>query len=136
MLKDMKKIIIGIAIILIGYLVVKNYGTNPSVQTPPESNPPNSVENAPPGSMHNLPVPAGVSAARTVLATRLHTPEAKILTLEAIDTSWPDICLGIKEKDTVCAQVITPGYSILMQANGKEYRYRTNVSGSIVKAEN
>jgi hypothetical protein len=99
------------------------------------SNPPNSAEGAPNGSIHNLPVPAGVSSAKTALATRLNISESKILILEALDTEWPDSCLGIQEQGVSCAQVITPGYNVLMQANGKEYRYRTNVSGSVVKAD-
>ncbi|MEO5635018.1 MAG: hypothetical protein ABIR14_00290 [Candidatus Paceibacterota bacterium] len=128
-------ILIIIAIILLAYLAVKTYNSR-EVTQPLGSNPPNSAENAPVGSIHNLPVPEAVSKSRSALATRLSIPESKILILEALDKDWPDACLGIKKPGTMCAQVITPGYNILMQANGKEYRYRTNLSGSVIVAEN
>ncbi len=131
-----KHIIFIIALILVGYLAFKAYNSKQMAQPLEQGNPPNSAENAPPGSIHNLPIPQAVAKARTILATRLGISESKILILEAIETNWPDACLGITEKDNFCAQVITPGYNVLMQANGKEYRYRTNLSGSIIKAEN
>lgn len=100
------------------------------------SNPPNSAEGAPMGSIHNMPVPEGVSAARAALAFFLNIPESKILINEVIEKDWSDICLDIKERSEMsCSRVITPGYRVLMQAGGKEYVYRTNMSGSIVKAE-
>ncbi len=127
----MKKILIIALVILVGYLGFQTYNNRQE-----QRNPPNSAENAPPGSIHNLPIPEAVAAARAALALRLGTTESKILILEALNVDWPDACLGITTKDTLCAQVITPGYNILMQASGKEYRYRTNLSGSILKAEN
>jgi hypothetical protein len=129
----MKKFIVLIVLVVVAILlakVVKNQEENTVT-----NNPPNSAENAPEGSIHNLPVPQAVTNARAALATRLSIPESQILTLEAFETTWPDACLGIQEKDMGCAQMLTPGYSILLQANGKEYRYRTNLEGTVVKAE-
>lgn len=133
----MKKIIIVLIIIVLAYVVFKANSAKRIPQQPiSQYNPPNSAENAPPGSIHNLPVPQAVSNARAALAVRLAIPESKILILEAIETQWPDSCLGIPEHGTVCAQGITPGYNVLMQAHGTEYRYRTNQSGTIIKTEN
>lgn len=122
-----KIIIIGALIIIIGgsFFFLGSKG-----------NTPNSSEGAPEGSIHNLPVPAGVSAARTALATELAIDSSKILILEAIETDWSDSCLGLGGPAESCAAVITPGYNVLMQANGKEYRYRTDVAGTAVRAEN
>ena len=128
----MKKIIFIILIIIALSLLVKAFDKK-GVTT--DGNPPNSAENAPPGSIHNLPVPEAVRFAKGELAAHLKIEPSQILILEAVETQWPDACLGIQEKDKVCAQVITPGYNILMQANGKKYQYRTNRDGSVIKAE-
>jgi hypothetical protein len=133
----MKKIIIVLVLLIVAFSIVKAFTAKPTVdQTPENGNTPNSAENAPEGSLHNLPIPEGVSAAKASLAARLNIAESNILIMEALETDWPNACLGLEEKGTLCAQVITPGYNVLMQANGKEYRYRTNQAGTVVKAEN
>jgi hypothetical protein len=134
----MKKIIIVIValiVIILGYFVVLGFNKSSVDETATEGNPPNSAEGAPEGSIHNLPIPVGVSAAKTTLATRLNIDISKILILEAMETDWSDSCLGLGGPAESCAAVITPGYNILMQANGKEYRYRTNETGTTVKAD-
>jgi hypothetical protein len=130
----MKKILIVIAAIIVVIIAIRIITS--TAENSARNNPPNSAENAPEGSIHNLPVPAGVSAARAALATRLNISATEILILEAQETEWPDACLGIADPDTLCAQVITPGYDVRMQAVGKEYRYRTNTDGTVVKASN
>ncbi len=127
----MKKIIIGILVIVVIVLVV--WGVKDSAETPENS--PNSAENAPPGSIHNLPVPEAVKSARATLATSLDIEESEILILEAIETEWSDSCLGLGGPAESCLQVITPGYKILMQAGGKEYGYRTDMTGQAIRAE-
>jgi hypothetical protein len=122
-----------VVVIMFGYYILPTTNKDkPGI----EGNPPNSAEGAPEGSIHNLPVPEGVSAAKTTLATRLNIDSSKILILEAIETDWSDSCLGLGGPAESCAAVITPGYNVLMQANGKEYRYRTNETGTIIRAEN
>ena len=96
----------------------------------------NSGEGAPPGSIHNLPVPEGVAAARAHLAQRLEVSENQILILTAYEREWPDACLGLAAKDEFCAQVIISGYEVTMLAKGGEYVYRTNLNGTVVRAQN
>ena len=79
----------------------------------------------PPGSIHNLPVPPGVAAARRALADKLNITEKDILILEAPEKEWPNSCLGLEKADELCAQVITPGFEVTMRAKGREYTYRT-----------
>lgn len=134
----MKKIIIiivALIVIIFGYFVILGFNKSSVDETTTEANPPNSAEGAPEGSIHNLPIPKGVSTAKTALATRLNIDISKILILEAMETDWSDSCLGLGGPAESCATVITPGYNILMQANGKEYRYRTNETGTTVRAE-
>lgn len=69
-------------------------------------------------------------SARLALAQFLGKDVSKITVIlfEAVD--WPDSCLGISRKGVMCAQVITPGYRIGLQAGGQAYEYHTNLSGS------
>lgn len=94
-----------------------------------------SADNAPPGSIHNLLVPAGVAAARQALAVRLSIDPKNILILTAFEKDWPNSCLGLEGEGEFCAQVITPGFEVKMKAQGQVYIYRTNIDGTVVKAE-
>ena len=134
-MKQITIIVIALIVIILGYFVVLGFNKSSVDETATEGNSPNSAEGAPEGSTHNLPVPEGVSAAKTALATRLNIDNSKILILEAMETDWSDSCLGLGGPAESCALVITPGFNILMQANGKEYRYRTNETGTTIKAE-
>ncbi|MFZ5807801.1 MAG: hypothetical protein ACOY16_00815 [Chloroflexota bacterium] len=78
-----------------------------------------------------LPGPA--LAAQQVLAAQLSLlPEdVRIISSEKVD--WPDACLGISTSGQMCAQVITPGFRIRLEANGKSYEYHTDLTGSDVR---
>jgi hypothetical protein len=64
------------------------------------------------------------------LATKLNIdPQTiKLVNVESVD--WPDACLGVSAPDQMCAQVVTPGYRVVLQANGQSYEYHTNQVGS------
>ncbi len=47
--------------------------------------------------------------------------------MEAVD--WSDASLGCPEPGQVYAQVITPGYRVLLEAAGKEYEVHTDQIG-------
>lgn len=95
----------------------------------------NSGDGAPEGSVHNLPVPPAVQAAKDALAERLDIEAKSILVLEAHEKEWSDSCLGLGGPAESCLAAITPGYDVLMTFNETEYRYRTNADGSSVRAE-
>jgi hypothetical protein len=95
----------------------------------------NSGEGAPVGSIHNLPVPPGVSAARRHVAQNLKIAEGKVVIMTAYEKEWSDSCLALGGPAESCAAVITPGYEVTMQAEGKTYVYRTNTAGTIVRSE-
>jgi len=64
--------------------------------------------------------------ARDDLASRLDLDSAEIsvVSVEAVD--WPDASLGCPEPGRLYAQVITPGYRILLEARGQRYEYRAD----------
>lgn len=56
-----------------------------------------------------------------------------IESVEQVD--WPDGCLGLPEEDEVCVQTITPGWLVIYNVDGVEYRYRVDQSGTIIRQE-
>jgi len=99
----------------------------------PQNNIPTSADNAPPESIHNLPVPDAVSAVRTRVAADLGISEGLVIVMSAYEKEWPNACLGLASSDEMCAQVITPGFEVTVQAQGKEFVYRTNSRGTILR---
>ncbi len=73
-----------------------------------------------------------VSVARKQLSTMLGIPETGINLVRTTMVEWPDSCLGVSQPYLMCAQIVTPGYLISLQANGQQYEYHTNQDGSSI----
>jgi hypothetical protein len=54
------------------------------------------------------------------------TGEVTVVDYEEVD--WPDSSLGCPQPDMAYAQVITPGYKVIVEAEGKQYDVRINES--------
>lgn len=74
-------------------------------------------------------LPDDVAAA---LASELGVlPEAMtVVSVEAVE--WNDACLGVAEAGQMCAQVITPGYRIVVEVGGEQFTYHTDSGGNAV----
>lgn len=94
-----------------------------------------SADNAPEGSIHNLPVPDAVAAVRARMAEELGVSQGIVIIMTAYEMNWSDACLGLAGSDEMCAQVITPGYEVTAQAAGEERVYRTNSDGSQIRLQ-
>ena len=57
--------------------------------------------------------------------------EIKLVSTEGVE--WPDGCLGIQEEGLTCTQVITPGFRVILEANGRQVEYRTNEDGTQIR---
>ncbi len=69
-----------------------------------------------------------VYLAKEDLSKRLGIPVDSV-SVESVDqVDWPDASLGCPEPGKVYAQVITPGYRILLKANGKTYEYHSGAN--------
>ena len=56
--------------------------------------------------------------------------------LESIEPmEWPDGCLGLPEPDEVCTEAITPGWLLVFTADGQEYRFRADQTGTVIRRE-
>ncbi|MEJ2555265.1 MAG: hypothetical protein P8186_03345 [Anaerolineae bacterium] len=84
-------------------------------------------------------LPAGseqaVRLAREDLARKLGVaPEAiRLVSVEAVE--WRDTSLGCPQPGMMYAQVITPGYRVLLEAKGKKYDYHTDTGRFVVLCE-
>ncbi len=72
------------------------------------------------------PTPQALAVAD--LAGRLGLPESAITVRSVESVDWPDASLGCPQPGMMYAQVITPGYRIVLEAGGKRYEYHTSQS--------
>ncbi|HVF22549.1 MAG TPA: hypothetical protein VM941_05725 [Pyrinomonadaceae bacterium] len=67
-----------------------------------------------------------VEKARKDLAQRLKIDESAIKSQSVEDSDFPDTALGATEDDEMSGQMITNGWRIRLDANGKTYEYRAD----------
>src|SRR5574341_1982169 len=133
--RDMKRslftlTLIGLLIAACGSPGVSDLPTTEPTTTHPA---PTTTPVPPPTGTHiPVDIPPAQRAAVQALAAALGLPtdQIKLVSMEAVE--WPDGCLGVRRLGVLCIQVITPGFRIVLEANGKPYEYHTNVDGSVV----
>jgi hypothetical protein len=64
------------------------------------------------------------------LANNLGLDEKDIIVVSSTETEFGDSCLGVSMPEVMCAQVITSGHIIVLEANDVQYEYHTNAEGS------
>ena len=67
------------------------------------------------------------------LAENLGLEESEISLVSSETTEFSDACLGITMEGVMCAQVITPGRIIILEANGIQYEYHTSEGGDRIQ---
>ncbi|MFW6175041.1 MAG: hypothetical protein ACOC5K_04605 [Chloroflexota bacterium] len=78
-------------------------------------------------------------AAKADMADRLGVSPDDIELVEKVSKEWPDAALGVPDEDRMYAQVVTPGYQIVLRTSeqtgegAKEYTYHTDEAGDVVK---
>jgi hypothetical protein len=69
--------------------------------------------------------------AKAVLAQRLGTISPSAVTFQfAESVDWPDTSLGCPLPEMMYAQVVTPGYRIILTYEGKEYGFHGSPAGA------
>ncbi len=76
---------------------------------------------------------AAVTLARKDLAGRINVDPNAITVVSVEEVDWPDGCLGVQTPGVMCIMVITPGYRVIFEADGKQYEYHTNATGAAVR---
>lgn len=73
-----------------------------------------------------------VELAKEHLANRKGIDKEQITVLSVKAVDWPDASLGCPEPGMFYAQVITPGYGIVLSHDGERYEYHTDRSSRVV----
>jgi hypothetical protein len=66
------------------------------------------------------------AAAVADLAARLDLKEDAIIVVSVEAVEWPNACLGISQSDVACAEIITAGFRIFLEADGQKYDSHTD----------
>jgi hypothetical protein len=77
------------------------------------------------------PMPAA-SAAVAYLADELGITPQEVTVLASEQVEWSDASLGCPQPGMMYAQVVTPGYSFLLDAAGEQYKVHTDLTGQSV----
>jgi hypothetical protein len=132
--KDMKRLLFTLTLIGLLAAACGSPGVSDLPTTEPTSTQPAPTTTPVPPTSTHIPVdiPPAQRAAVQALAAALGTSvdQIKLVSIEAVD--WPDGCLGVRRVGVLCTQVITPGFRIVLEANGKQYEYHTSADGSVV----
>lgn len=67
------------------------------------------------------------------LAANLGLQESDISVVSNSEVEFGDACLGVAMEGVMCAQVVTPGHIIVLEANGMQYEYHTSADGSRIQ---
>jgi len=76
-----------------------------------------------------------VSRAKEDLARRLSIATEQIALIEVKAVEWSDASLGCPQPGVMYAQVITPGYRVVLQAKGETYAYHTDQGRVVILCE-
>ena len=76
-------------------------------------------------------VEKAVAAAKTDLMGRLGVGEEEIFIKSVEAVRWRDTSLGCPQPGMMYAQVITPGFRVVLTAEGKDYEYHTDMNRAV-----
>lgn len=85
-----------------------------------------------PAETQEITAPEAVLRGRDWLAEELGVAADQVEIVRMEEMQWPDACLGLSKPDEMCAQVITPGWLIIFEVNGKQYEVHTDETGSSI----
>ena len=79
-------------------------------------------------------VPPPVVQAQEKLAERLGVPVDQVRLVRYVEVEWSDASLGLPQPGVAYAQVITPGYRVILEAEGRWHEMHTDLKTHVVYA--
>lgn len=114
----------------------------PGSDEPASSGPVTSIDDIDPDEcslVHNIDAceEQAVALARDDLAEREGVPAETIFVESAELVQWPDTSLGNPQPDMAYAQVITPGFKLILSIEGRDnvYEYHTDLGNVVTLVE-
>jgi hypothetical protein len=113
---------IGLLSLFLMLATACNPGPSVELLVPPSSSSSPSATNTPQTSA-NVATPSVTLVAnlKSWLSRELSIPKLDISVSSSEATDWSDTCLGASQPDELCAQVVTPGYRLLINTPQGEY---------------
>jgi len=130
-----KKIILITILIIVAAAIMlfRGGGEESLISSEGSDRNPTSADDAPAGSIHNLPVPKAVSEVKKYVALDENISEGLVIIMTAYEKTWTNGCLDLATKDEMCTEALVPGYEVSVQA-GKGIRvFHTNEDGSQIR---
>lgn len=87
---------------------------------------------APAATPLGLP-PDVAEAAKQRLSEEVDVPVQGIEIVRANQVDWTDTCLDLGGPDEFCGQAITPGWRVILRAEGEEYEIHTDLGADSVR---
>lgn len=84
-------------------------------------------------SPETTPIGAAEEAVIKQLAENLGLQESDITVVSSEETEFGDACLGVAMEGVMCAQVVTPGHIVVLEADGIQYEYHLSEDGSQIQ---
>jgi hypothetical protein len=79
--------------------------------------------------------PQAVTEALAFLSQELGITVEEITVQAFEQVDWSNACLELPEQGEVCAEVITPGFRVRLEANGEQFVVHTDELGTVVRIE-
>ena len=91
-------------------------------------------QETPPAEATPLGLPQDVAeAARAALSESIGVPADEIEIVRANQVEWTDTCLELGGPDEFCGQALTPGWKIILRAEGETYEIHTDLGADTVR---
>lgn len=76
-----------------------------------------------------------VESAIQRLGQELGLDPEQIEVVSVLETTWSDSCLGLGGPQESCLQIMTPGWQVILSAQGKQYELHTDEDGNSVRLQ-
>jgi hypothetical protein len=74
-------------------------------------------------------LPGALMKARQFLAQQIQVPLEQVSLVSYSQVEWADACLGLSQEGVMCAEVLTPGFQVLLRHQGQDYVVHTDQNG-------
>jgi hypothetical protein len=81
----------------------------------------------------SVPIPQEIAPVTRAIAEDLDVPASSMQVITVEPRNWPDSSLGCPQPDMLYAQVVTPGYSIVVEVSDERFEYHADERGNIVR---
>ncbi len=146
-MKILTSTLLLVVVVLLAACSSSNGNESPTLELPTEpepgatSTPLPIATDTPPAATATSPAPAPTSTPRMLsepvqaavddLALRLSIPASEIVVVSVTAQTWPNGCLGLGGPTEICTQVVTPGFAVVLEADGVMYSYHTNQNSGV-----